>query len=280
MRRGPRISAFNGTVIVTATYGIQGKGADGDILSFRSNNHGETWSSGVKVNDVDGAAREGLHAMAVGPDGTIACTWLDLRTKGTKLFLSLSKDGGSTWAKNRLVYESPSGSICECCHPSLAFDDQGKLEIMFRNSLNGARDMYVTSTTNGQTFTPALKQGAGTWMLNACPMDGGMVFAAESGSVGTIWRRENTIYYFFGGNDLGELNLGNGKQPWVALGAGGNVYAIWTGPSGIQLMKLGDKAKSLAPEGIDPVIASSPDRKIVFAAWANDGIKGIQVASY
>ncbi len=45
--------------------------------------------------------------------------WLDLREKGTVLYASKSMDHGETWSKNILVYRSPDGSICECCHPSI-----------------------------------------------------------------------------------------------------------------------------------------------------------------
>ncbi len=274
MRRGPRISAIGGKVTITAIFGSTGNGSDGDIFSFRSVDHGQTWANGSKVNDVDASAREGLHAMAVSPDGTVACAWLDLRSKGTKLFMATSKDNGGSWSKNQLVYQSPGGSICECCHPSLAYDDRGKLMIMFRNSLNGARDMYLTSTVNdGVSFSAAMKLGDGTWNLNACPMDGGMLFAGEPGSVGTAWRREKSVFFYAQGNDLQEISLGAGKQPWVAVGPSGDVFAIWSSPNGLMTMTLGKPAQIIAPQGLDPVVSSSPDRKTVVAAWADGGIK-------
>ena len=48
MRRGPRITAFRGGITISAVYGGKGKGADGDILTFRSTDQGETWSGGSK----------------------------------------------------------------------------------------------------------------------------------------------------------------------------------------------------------------------------------------
>jgi hypothetical protein len=60
--------------------------------------------------------------MATGGNGLIFTTWLDLRAQGTRLYGSTSTDGGATWSPNALVYESPSGSVCECCHPSAAVD--------------------------------------------------------------------------------------------------------------------------------------------------------------
>ena len=275
MRRGPRVVANHGRVTVTAVYGAKGRGADGDILTFRSTNGGQKWSPGGKVNDLDGAAREGLHAMAVAPDGTLACSWLDLRAKGTMLFMSTSKDGGATWAKNRLVYESPSGSICECCHPSLAYDQSGKLILMFRNSLDGARDMYLTSTNDGGvTFSPVVKLGKGTWMLNGCPMDGGMVVSDGKTPI-TVWRREDKIFVSNGASP--EIEIGTGKQPWGAIGTDG-LYSVWWGKSGIVASGPNVRPFSLSGSGGDPVISSSPDHKTVVAAWTEGGIRSARLS--
>ncbi len=229
----------------------------------------------MKVNDVAGSAREGLHAMAIGSDGTLACTWLDLRSKGTKLYLSISNDTGISWSKNRLVYESPSGSICECCHPSLVFERSGQLNVMFRNSFNGARDMYLTSSKdNGVTFSPAKKLGNGTWMLNACPMDGGMVASGSKGTLMTVWRRGDSV---FASSLTGEeIFMGKGAQPWGAYGTNG-LYVVWVGPNGIMSLTPGGGSKETSGQGTDPVVTSSPDHKIVFAAWADQGIKATRL---
>ena len=32
---------------------------------------------------------------------------------------------GAAWSKNALVYRSPAGNVCECCHPSVAFGLRG-----------------------------------------------------------------------------------------------------------------------------------------------------------
>ena len=121
--RGPRV-AFAGDALVVSA--INGKG-DGDLLSWRSMDRGKTWSKPVRVNDVAKAPREGLHAMVAMPDGRLFATWLDLRNlvpgkPGTELYGAYSNDGGVTWSKNVVVYRSPSGSICTCCHPSLDVD--------------------------------------------------------------------------------------------------------------------------------------------------------------
>lgn len=268
MHRGPRIAMTPEAIVVSAIVGEKGRGADGDLVSWRSTDGGETWSTGVKVNDVAGSAREGLHAMAAG-GGVVFSAWLDLRDKGTRLYGSASRDGGQTWSKNMLVYESPSGTICQCCHPSVAVDIKGQITVMFRNSLDGSRDIYVArSTDRGQTFSRGQKLGQGTWVLNACPMDGGGVSVAGKGQLVSVWRREKDI--FTASENGPEKKIGTGKDPSVAVGKAG-VYVAWTFASAVH---------ALIPGRMEPVIVSSdggypqllvlPNGRVL-AAWESKG---------
>lgn len=276
MRRGPRICVRKGLVTITAIYGAQGKGRDGDIVAFRSADQGKTWTGPVKVNDVEGSAREGLHAMAIAADGTLACTWLDLRQKGTTLCLAVSKDGGATWSDDQLAATSPSGTICECCHPSLVFDAKGRLIVMFRNSLNGARDMYLTESSDLKSFTTPNKLGTGTWKLGACPMDGGMLAVDLKGDPRTIWRRESSLY--FAGRSGEEAPFGEGRNPWMTWGADGP-YFVWQVGSRIDTLAPEGKFRSVSENGVDPVVAASPDGKLVIAAWNENGIRAARLSA-
>ena len=131
-RRGPRIVAHGGRVTVTAMAG--------DLHAFRSTDGGRTWTGPFRVNDQARSAREGLNALSVAPDGRVLAAWLDLRGERTQLYGSESSDGGATWSGNRLIYRAPAGeTICECCHPSLAFGPGGELIALWRNALGGAR---------------------------------------------------------------------------------------------------------------------------------------------
>jgi len=125
MRRGPRIASTGDVIVVTAIGGKIGKGRDGYILAWQSADHGNTWLGPVRVNDTADSAREGLHAMASGPDGAVWCVWLDLRHKKSEIYAARSLDSGKTWEKNIRVYRSPDGSVCECCHPSIALGGNG-----------------------------------------------------------------------------------------------------------------------------------------------------------
>lgn len=266
-RRGPRVALTEGAVLVSAISGAKGRGQDGDLLLLRSADRGQTWGAARTLNSVPGAAREGLHAMAA-QGRRAAVVWLDLREKGTRLFGAFSEDAGLTWSADRLVYASPSGSVCECCHPSLAYRADGTLFVMFRNSVEGNRDMYVASSAdNGRTFAPARKLGMGSWTLEACPMDGGALDLAPDGKPATVWRRGREVFIA----DLGlrESRLGPGTQPVNAVTPRGR-WVVWSqGPSLVALSPERPLPEPLSPAGAYAVLIAVQGRPL--AAWEEAG---------
>ena len=262
MRRGPRIAVSGGAVLVSAVIGQRGGGADGDVVLFRSENAGRTWHPAAIVNDVSGSAREGLHAMAANRHGVVAIAWLDLREKGTQVFAAISRDRGATWSNDVRVYRSPSSSVCECCHPSVAVQDDGEVVVMFRNYVDGNRDMYVTRSRNG-SFSAAAKLGRGAWALNACPMDGGDLKLSGNEPV-TIWRREETVYLSLPGQP--EQQLGAGRDPVLGI-AGSHRDLAWSAADGILLRRGGDTRK-MGP-GRFPSLLSFDRYSVI--AWEHEG---------
>jgi len=258
MRRGPRIAASGKAVVITAIGGPQGKGRDGDLQAWRRAQDERKWTGPVTVNDVAASAREGLHGMASGPDGMVWCTWLDLRSKKSEVYAAASKDSGRTWGPNLRVYRSPGGNVCECCHPSVAIGPQGQVHILFRNSLDGQRDMYLATSADGKSFAPAKKLGAGAWELDACPMDGGMLAVLSTGEVLTAWRRENTVFTTLGTAGK-ESSLGQGEQPVVAALPAGSITVWIRRRPGDLLMQMNSAKRPtrLATEAIDPAVAAS-----------------------
>lgn len=264
--RGPRIAAGNGSIVVSAI-------VDGDLLSWRSTDRGATWAKAVRINSVPQAAREGLHAMAAG-DGMVVAVWLDLRQEGMRLYSSVSKDGGATWAENRLAYESPDGHICECCHPSVKVGAKGEIVAMWRNWLGGNRDMYMArSTDGGKSFAKAVKAGSGSWPLNACPMDGGDVGIASDGALWSAFRRETSIV--LAAPDGAEKVVGKGKDPAMVLSPRGAAVA-WT-EGGLRLLLPSYKAPvTLDAAGSYAHMIGGPD---VVVAWETaSGIKVTRIA--
>ena len=270
MRRGPRIAVSDKSICVSVIGGKQGKGRDGDLLAMRTVDGGMTWTGPVQVNDAADSAREGLHAMSVGPKGEMCCVWLDLRNGNTEVMASVSTDGGGSWSKNILVYKSPDGSVCECCHPSVAIDSRGRIHAQWRNAVGGARDIYVTSSTDGgKTFGKATKLGAGSWPLDACPMDGGAIAVDAGGKLASAWRRDKTVFLSLEGKREERL-LGVGEQPWIAATDAG-AFVVWLKKRGDVAYLLTPGSKSpieLASHAVDPVVAAGPNgRGPVVAAW-------------
>jgi hypothetical protein len=238
MRRGPRIVAEGGRITVT----IIGR----ELMAFHSTDGGVTWSRGQVINEVPGSAREGLHDLAAAAGGRVFVTWLDLRNGKMELWGSHSADGGMTWAKNELVYRSPDKSVCECCHPSAKFGDDGRLALMWRNSIAGDRDLWVATENPGQAGFSAQKLGLGTWTLNACPMDGGDIIARSGGAFSTVWQRAGEVFLCLPGET--EIRLGRGSQP-VGTEVGSRTVVVWQ--DGSQLMLARDAGKALPVKHAD-----------------------------
>lgn len=274
--RGPRVALSGRTIVITAVIGkslatgthAHGLPSDGDLVAWRSSDGGLSWSKGVVVNDTPAAPTEGLHSLAADAKGNLFAAWLDKRGgHGTRLFGARSTDGGVTWSKNVMIYESPGGTICECCHPTVAFDSGGQILTMFRNCLDGARDMYLTRSGDGISFSKPERLGMESWQLNACPMDGGGLAVSQSGIV-TAWRREREIFLA----RPGEKEVGIGEGIDVAIAAAPNgVYAVWSGPGGVRVLAPGKKEPLLlAPQGTFPNIAALPNGHAL-VAWEDEG---------
>ena len=271
--RGPRIAIVADAIVVTAVVGkteahsehSHGLPSDGDLFAWKSVDNGRTWSKGVRVNDVSAAAREGLHTLASDGRGTLYAAWLDLRKEGTRLYGAWSADSGATWSKNALVYESPDGTICQCCHPSAAFDEHGGLDVMFRNCLGGSRDFYLLHAGANRQFGKAEKLGTGTWKINACPMDGGGI-AHDGGRTVTAWRRGEEL--FLDEPEHREQKLGDGKDVALAAG-GGRVAALWIKESKLLAWSAG-KTEVLAEQAAFPNLVALPGGGFL-AAWEDDG---------
>ncbi len=272
MRRGPRVAASRQSVVISAI-----SHADGNLFCWHSNDRGRTWSAARRINSITNSAREGLHAMAGDGRGAVHAVWLDLRNGKTELWGASSTDGGRTSGENRLIYKSPDGSICECCHPSLAVDGRGRVWAMWRNSLGGARDMYASvSEEGGRTFSGARKIGSGTWTLKACPMDGGQLAFSPDGGLLTVWRREKAL---FAADESGETLLsGQGLQPVVGVGSGA-VFRLWQQGRQLMLQKDSDEPIVFNRNGAFASIASASAWATPVVAWESsiDGAKTIMV---
>ncbi|MEO8962673.1 MAG: sialidase family protein [Ginsengibacter sp.] len=255
--RGPQVAATVHDLIVTACT------SEGNIYSYYKENG--NWREGARVNDVDTVAKEGLMALCADGENAFA-VWLDLRgNKRNKIYGAQSTNGGKTWSENLMVYTSPDTSVCECCKPSVVMKGSN-IYVMFRNRLDGNRDLYlIQSSDGGASFGQAQKLGTGSWKLNACPMDGGGLVISQNGKVQTIWKREGNIFTAIPG--IPEIKIGRGRSCTIETIDNKNVYA-WTEKEDVVFIKS-DGAKKVLGKGTQPVIKAL-DKDHVICVWENE----------
>lgn len=256
--RGPQIAAAGSGLIISASTQA------GNIYSFYKKGAGE-WQPGARINDVDTVAKEGLMALAATPKTAFA-VWLDLRGNNrNKIYGAKTVDGGRSWAENRLLYSSPDSTVCECCKPSVVID-KNNVYIMFRNQLNGNRDMYLLqSHDSGESFGGPQKLGEGSWKLDGCPMDGGSLAVDQAGTVRTVWRREAKLYTAIPG--MPEQELGEGKGCTMEVINKDVVYA-WAEAGNVVIKRAGE-AKRIVGKGSQPVLKALDERRLI-CVWENE----------
>ena len=262
MTRGPRIASTDNYTVVTAI------NKQGNIYAYRLDPKNQQWSAPVQVNDADTLAKEGFVAVAGGNKNKVHAAWLDLRGKGgNKIYGAVSEDGGKSWSGNQQLYQSPEGTVCECCRPSLMADANGQVAVMFRNWLNGSRDLYLIQSENeGSTFGKAQKLGFGTWQLKGCPMDGGDISIDEKGNVVTVWKRKNEIFLSQPGK--AEIRLGEGRTPTMAATDRGTLVA-WQHDGEILVRNSNGNIESLG-KGAYPQFAASLNQDYAIVVWEAD----------
>ncbi len=256
--RGPQIAAGTNGLVVTACT------KSGNIFSYHKYASGK-WSKAVKVNNENESAKEAL--MSLSADGTNAfAVWLGVRNpKGQNIIGARSNDGGKTWQKNILVYASPDNSVCECCKPSVVMKGN-KVFAMFRNWLDGNRDLYLIKSSNaGQSFGVAQKLGYGSWKLNGCPMDGGGLVLNKNGTPETVWRRGGKIYASTPG--VPEKEIGEGRNCSMETINNKKVFT-WTESGNVIVMKPNGTKLNLGKGGLPMVQALNNDH--VICVWENE----------
>ena len=256
--RGPQITGTNGELVIAAP------DKSGNFYTYLKDKTDNRWKKGARINDVTNTAKEGFISLAANFRGDIFAVWLDLRDGGrNNIYGSASKDGGKTWMKNRLIYKSPDGSVCECCKPAIAMKEQ-QVAVMFRNNLKGNRDLYlIQSKDGGTTFGTAQKLGQGSWKINGCPMDGGGLVIDSSGKIQTVWRREDNIYTDRPGER--EVLVGMGMKCTIDNTNGGS-YVLYLYQGKTYCHKPDGSKIELGPGAGYPTMKSL-DKSSILCAW-------------
>ena len=106
---------------------------------------------------------------------------------------------------------------------------------MWRNASAAPEIFYLLrSPDGGPAFGKPEKLGQGTWMLNACPMDGGGLAHADGRTI-TAWRRDLEIFLAEPGKPETPHRRRERRCP---RGEPGRTYALWV--QGSQLVSWVD----------------------------------------
>ena len=264
--RRPRVAVTPAGIVVTAISGAKLKGQDGDLNAWFSAD-GARWARKVRVPDVADAALEGLHGMAAGPGDRVVAVWLDHREgkRNHHVRAAASDDGGRTWADDVLVYASPDGAVCPCCTPSVVVDHEGRAHAMWRNDLDGNRDMYVaTSDARVSAFGAPRAVDAASWALRQCPMQGGEMAVDAKGAIEAVW--------FHKGRVLRASLDADGRPGAPGTLATGRDAGIAAGPEGVTRLHVdGDRLVISTEPDADPELEAAPARREPAAALTFTG---------
>jgi hypothetical protein len=266
MSRGPQIASSANFSVITAM------DKAGNIHWFRLNNKADAWKDMGTVNDLSKSAPEGLMGLASDNKDNFYATWLDTRTGGhNQIYFSSLSGKANSWSKNIMAYSSPDGHVCECCKPNIAVKDS-KVVIMFRNWINGSRDLYLAiSVNNGKSFSAAEKLGLDTWKLNGCPMDGGGVTINNANVVETTWQRKGMIYYAEPGKP--EIYIGKGRTCSISGTNADNTLIALQNNDTVKLISLKNKNVTVAGGGGFLKSIRLPDNKTLCVWEQNNQIK-------
>jgi hypothetical protein len=287
---GPQIAFTKSSVVITAP------SKTGNLYSWSKDRKEGIWRGPFRINDVEKSIEECLSSITATDEGNLYSTWIDTRifenqsvskekdqtmkTNGGrpkpqgKIYVSSSVDEGKTWSKSELVYQSPDGSVCECCKPSIKSDKEGNIVIMFRNNIDGSRDLHYTkSTDKGASFSMPQKLGSGTWKINGCPMDGGGLISFGSNGLMSVWQREGMVYTAT--SDFSEQLIGEGRGPSIS-GNRDSYSIVYTNGDAVMAIHEPMTMSEMIGNGTSAKVLSTVDG--ILYIWVSD--KGIEYKKF
>lgn len=227
----PRLAASGDAIHLGWVEAIKG----GPAVSYfvaTSTDGGQTFSEPIAAQSPE-SVKPGFTGLAVAPDGSVLCGWLDGRAKGARPYSSVKPAQSEGFEGEHLAYEGPEGKgVCPCCDVAVAQGPDGARFVAFRNSDSGNRDIYVAGPGGLVAVAPD------HWKLDGCPHDGPSL-AIASGRLDVIWMDAHT-----------------GKN---------RVYLASSPPDGLAFKVRELDPTSTGAQG-HPRLASTPDGRLI-AAW-------------
>ncbi len=244
IRGGQLAIGENGRVHV-AWNGPAPKGGDhmlAPMLYTRLNDDGNAFEA---ERDVITKARglDGGGSVAADGRGNVYVTWHAPKPGNTEgeagraVFVAHSRDGGRSFAPERIAVEQATGA-CGCCGMRSFADGRGNLFISYRGALEtGYRDqLLLVARDGGLDFQIALTH---PWRVAACPMSS-TSFAKTGASVLAAWETAGQVHWSLLGSEgqppsppVAPSAVGkNPKHPVVVGNSRGEVLLVWTEGTG------------------------------------------------
>jgi hypothetical protein len=276
----PRLAAGGDALYLGWVEAIDG-GPEVAYFVAKSTDGGATFSEPARVHGPE-AGRPGFTTLAVGPDGSVQCAWLDGRAKAQQPYTSARPSGEAAFQPERLVYEGPDGrGICPCCDLAVARGEDGSEFVAFRNSDSGHRDIYVARSPAGSSgFEPPVPVSSARWAFDGCPHDGPSL-ALAGGRLRLLWMDAHTgkdrVYCAsaspsaldFVARELNPRSPVSQGHPKLAVDAKGTQYAVWDEALGADASPAPEAGKDGHGHGRGPSLGGS-GRAIMFASAAGD----------
>ncbi len=223
---------------VHVAWNASGKKAPGNegMLYTRLNDEGTAFEAQRNLIQVAGGL-DGGGSVAADDAGNVYVAWhaAEPSEKGEanrRVWLARSTDEGKTFAREKAVYEKPTG-VCGCCSLRAFADRRGDVYLLYRSATEQVhRDAYLlTSRDKGVSFEG---EKIHSWNVPACPMSS---FAFAEGSTGVLaaWETKGQVYYARIDPATGKKSEavaapgegGDRKHPVVACNRRGQTLLAW-----------------------------------------------------
>jgi hypothetical protein len=191
----PKIALGPGGEIYVSYTRLGERPYTGDIRFSRSLDGGKTFSAPRTINDDGLETGHRFDTLAVAPDGTVFLVWIDKRDleraltaneayAGAALYYTTSRDRGASFAANRKIKDH----VCECCRIAHAFDDRGRLTLVWRDVMPGSvRDHASVRLTAAGAPGPIERITADEWAIEGCPHHGPGLAIGSAGTMHLVW---------------------------------------------------------------------------------------------
>jgi cysteine-rich repeat protein len=257
-------------------------GADSDVLSARSTDHGISWTSPVPVNGSAATDETFDFAPAIATDGagTWVVVWAATNGGDTDIFVARSTNAGTTWSAPAPLYADAASDIGNDDRPQIAFDDAGTWlvvwdapgrfgndrDVLYARSLDGGVGWTAPAAVGSNATTDrgtdqrpqAASDGAGGWLVVWASTDSlgntiGIDFdilVTRSTDGGATWSPVRAL----NGNAIGDQTLDD--RPQLATDRAGRWVVVWVSDD-----TLGN---TVGPD-LDVLIARSVDGGITWS---------------